>query len=523
MPALIRELAVAGSRKSDGSANASGKVFLYEPGTTTLVPGYTDDTLSEAWTTDGGGIPLDAGGRVAIWINDMIDIVVSDADGGTVNTFIGYNKTRAEQVEVENDSFTGTLDDGSQGAGGKTNLDTILTSIGDSLGGVDGLFQESSGATGRTIADKFREIWISVKDFGALGNGVHDDTTAFQEAVSRAIAAGSATVWAPAGTYKTSAVIAATNGTVTIRGAGRGSTIIAPTAGAANAFTFTACPSSGIHDMSILHTGGSTGAAVAVGGASAAFRASGLYIPADGTYAGFAYGLDFSGASDFDEIAYCQINADTVGLRANTTSTTKPALILGCGIGASGLAPVSPTSGIEFNGANGSYTIIGTRAYGATNNILFNAAWAGTTVRIIGGDISTTNGSTPLNMSGLAADRDVRWWGCGVDGYTVNVLSGATVTPDRSQGPHIRIRGTSTGSAYVVAAPTPPPSLGSTRDIDLFLTFYNNAGGAITGWTLDAAYHMAAVSTTNLEMTSYHLKWDADIQVWREFSRSVTT
>jgi hypothetical protein len=55
-----------------------------------------------------------------------------------------------------------------------------------------------SGATQRTALDKFRDV-VSVKDFGAVGNGVADDTAA----INSAIASSPAGIYFPAGTYLT--------------------------------------------------------------------------------------------------------------------------------------------------------------------------------------------------------------------------------------------------------------------------------------------------------------------------------
>ena len=85
-----------------------------------------------------------------------------------------------------------------------------------------------SGATLRNLVDKVREV-VSVKDFGAVGDGIADDTAGIQAAINYAATAVSgstgATVFFPTGTYLISSTIAMPN-RVGLRGDnGRGTTI----------------------------------------------------------------------------------------------------------------------------------------------------------------------------------------------------------------------------------------------------------------------------------------------------------
>jgi hypothetical protein len=77
-----------------------------------------------------------------------------------------------------------------------------------------------SGAVFRTVQDKMREV-VSVKDFGAVGNGVADDTTAIQNAINFAKSNSAAffgsdgggyrTVFFPSGFYKITNTLNITN------------------------------------------------------------------------------------------------------------------------------------------------------------------------------------------------------------------------------------------------------------------------------------------------------------------------
>lgn len=67
---------------------------------------------------------------------------------------------------------------------------------------------------------------VSVKDYGAVGDGVADDTAEIQAAINAADSAGSGVVHLPAGTYLISASLVMTNDNLTVRGEGRSATTI---------------------------------------------------------------------------------------------------------------------------------------------------------------------------------------------------------------------------------------------------------------------------------------------------------
>jgi hypothetical protein len=77
------------------------------------------------------------------------------------------------------------------------------------LGG--GFTQSGTGATQRTVENKLKDT-VSVKDFGATGNGSTDDTAAIQAAINAAlslplVSGGKGSVFFPAGTYKVTSTI----------------------------------------------------------------------------------------------------------------------------------------------------------------------------------------------------------------------------------------------------------------------------------------------------------------------------
>jgi len=88
-----------------------------------------------------------------------------------------------------------------------------------------------TGAVSRSVQAKLRDV-VSVKDFGAVGDGVADDTAAIQAAVAYAAAGSGSAIYIPEGTFKVSGNLIGNyewprgSGGLHIYGAGSNSTIL---------------------------------------------------------------------------------------------------------------------------------------------------------------------------------------------------------------------------------------------------------------------------------------------------------
>jgi len=190
-----------------------------------------------------------------------------------------------------------------------------------------------SGATQRTVLDKLRDV-VSVKDFGAVGDGVADDTAAINAAIAYAAStingAAGMEVFFPTGTYLISSKINMPN-RVTLRGANGRGVVIKPHSSFADSYMFhasngtSAMFGSMLRDMYIDARGKNMTAVV---WAQAWQETSGMdrvVVQFDGTT---AYGVlitDGYGGAAFTSITNCEIfsdstNANCAGIQVNQIS-----------------------------------------------------------------------------------------------------------------------------------------------------------------------------------------------------------
>ena len=94
--------------------------------------------------------------------------------------------------------------------------------------------QAGSGAVQRTVESKLRDI-VSVKDFGAVGNGTADDTDAIKAAIA---ANGGRGIYFPRGSYKITETIDVTTSGTQLIGSGSGSTYVLQHTPNVDSFTF---------------------------------------------------------------------------------------------------------------------------------------------------------------------------------------------------------------------------------------------------------------------------------------------
>lgn len=204
----------AGAQLFDNSGRplSGGKIYTYQAGTTTPAVTYTTPTGSVA---NSNPIVADSAGRLTdeIWfpVSGAYKFVLKTTNDVTLATYDNIPTTL--QPPITNDASSISYEQGYEvTAGGFTVGATyLITSIGNTdfvaigaaANSVGVLFTATGVGSGtgtakfsRTLQTRLQE-YLSVKDFGAVGDGITDDTAAIQAAH-----ATGKIIFYPYGTYK---------------------------------------------------------------------------------------------------------------------------------------------------------------------------------------------------------------------------------------------------------------------------------------------------------------------------------
>lgn len=165
----------------NGAPLVGGKVYTYAAGSGTPKATYT---TKAATVENTNPVVLDARGEADIWLGD----------GGY--KIVVKNSADVLRWERDNIESTGDLQN--------TILAQLAASSGSSL---VGFIQAGSTASARTVQAKLRDVALSVKDFGAVGDGVTDDSAAFTKWATEITERGGGNALIPPGNYKVFAPI----------------------------------------------------------------------------------------------------------------------------------------------------------------------------------------------------------------------------------------------------------------------------------------------------------------------------
>jgi hypothetical protein len=311
---------------NNGNPLSGGKLFSYAAGTTTPAATYTSSLGVTAHTNP---IILDAGGRVPggeIWLTDGViykfvlqtstNVLIATYDNivGINSNFVNYTTEQeiqtatagqtvfnlttteyqpgtnsltvyvdgvnqygpgAQYAYLETDSNTVTFVSGLH-VGASVKFTTATQTTGNATdASVVSYTPPFTGGVATNVEDKLAQ-YVSVKDFGAVGDGVADDTAAIQAALDYVGTTGGC-VYIPAGEYKTTVTLTIPQ-LASIKGESAEGSTIRPTG--CDGLEFDAADSIGprtFEDFFVYGNGTSTNTGIKfVGDADPATRVTGL-------------------------------------------------------------------------------------------------------------------------------------------------------------------------------------------------------------------------------------------------------
>ena len=177
-----------------------GKLYSYAAGTTAPLPTYTTASSTQL---NPNPVILDSRGEASVWLGSA-SYKLTLTDSTDVEIWTVDNITTQDAV-VALAAFEASL------------ASTTNSAQGSSLVG----YVPVSGS-GRTVQSKLRDT-VSVKDFGAVGDGTTDDTVAIQNAIAycqNTAQYGGKALYIPGGRYRITASLSVSKEFLTIYGDG---------------------------------------------------------------------------------------------------------------------------------------------------------------------------------------------------------------------------------------------------------------------------------------------------------------
>ena len=138
--------------------------------------------------------------------------------GNSCEVFVGGIYQQRDTYTIAGTTLTFTA----APVAGTDNIEVVnflTTAIGTTDSSLVTYVPAGTGATQRTVQAKLRDV-VSVKDFGAVGDGVTDDTAAIQNAINFSASINGCYVKIPSGTYKISSTLLITKSNIKIIGSG---------------------------------------------------------------------------------------------------------------------------------------------------------------------------------------------------------------------------------------------------------------------------------------------------------------
>lgn len=188
---------------------ASGTATFYLRGSVSSAASVLYNDFEEISQPGTNVIPLDANGSAEVYCDAYVDVEIRNSAGTTLRTVtLGHS---APVVEVESTSFTGTDYDGAPAntIGEPITLKAVLDKWILSAGAPDWqVIVDGNPVNLSTAVSSFSGMFINVKDpqFGAIGDGVTNDTVAITNAIAAADDAGGGVIVFPPGTYLTGSI-----------------------------------------------------------------------------------------------------------------------------------------------------------------------------------------------------------------------------------------------------------------------------------------------------------------------------